>query len=127
MSQNISEVDPLGFGVKEPGSKLDAGKAPILRGLIQYFPRAIREVANVSQYGANKYSWKGWEKVPDGINRYGDALGRHLILEAIEGEYDTGPNGSGLRHATQTAWNALARLELILREEEAAAPVSEAS
>lgn len=109
------ETDPNGLNAKEPGSKLDAGKIPLLRGAIQYFPRALLEVAGVSLKGANKYSWRGWEKVVDGINRYGDALARHLAAEEIEGPIDS---ETGELHAAQGAWNALARLELILRERE---------
>lgn len=116
-SDCFNEKDPNGKSSKEPGSKLDSGKAPILQGCIGYFPRALEEVARVSLVGANKYSWRGWESVPDGINRYGDALCRHLLAEAVEGDYDSGPGGTGLRHAAQIAWNSLARLELILRKE----------
>jgi hypothetical protein len=50
--------------------------------------------------------------VPDGINRYANALGRHIVNEAIEGDYDP----EGFLHAAQIAWNAMARLELILKE-----------
>ena len=109
------EKDPNGLNAKEPGSKLDAGKVEVLRGAISYFPRALLEVARVSQVGARKYSWKGWESVPNGIQRYGDALARHLVDDSINGEYD---KDTGLLHAAQIAWNALARLELILREKE---------
>ena len=117
------EVDPNGLDSKTPGSKLDAGKSPVFRGVISYFPRALQAVANVSAYGANKYSWKGWESVPDGINRYADALGRHITKEGIEGELDleilNDPKYPGrILHAAQVAWNALARLELILKEKE---------
>ena len=112
------EEYPNGIDSKTPGSKLDSGKSPILQGCVQYFPRALEEVARVSLVGANKYSWKGWESVPNGVNRYGDALCRHLLAEAVQGDYDSGPGGTGLRHASQVAWNALARLELILRKEE---------
>jgi hypothetical protein len=112
----MTEKDPHGKNAKEPGSKLDEGKAPVLQGLLQYFPRALEEVSLVSLKGARKYTWKGWETVPDGIARYGDALGRHLLAEAIEGEFDS---DTGLLHASQSAWNALARLELILREKDA--------
>jgi hypothetical protein len=111
----MAEVDPFGIAAKAPGSKLDAGKAPIMRGLLHYFPRALKAVSEVSLIGANKYSWKGWEKVPEGEYRYGDALGRHIIYEEIEGPYDNGPGGTGALHASQIAWNALARLELMLR------------
>ena len=109
----MTEVDPNGLELKAPGAKADAGKAPIFRGLLDYFPRACLQVALVSQRGAFKYSWKGWENVPDGINRYNDALGRHIAYESIEGPID---RDTGLLHAAQVAWNALARLELILRE-----------
>ena len=113
----MKETDPLGKSSKEPGSKLDAGKAPLLQGVIQYFPRALSAVSMISLEGSKKYSWRGWETVPDGVNRYGDALGRHLIGEAVHG--DTDPE-TGMMHAAQTAWNALARLELILRAKEKA-------
>ena len=114
----MAEVDPNGISAKAPGAKLDFGKAPIFQGLIDYFPRAITAVADVSRRGAEKYSWKGWETVPDGFKRYSDALARHLTKESTEGRYDTGPNGLGpeVLHASQVAWNALARLELLLME-----------
>ena len=112
---NIIEKDPLGLNLKEPGAKADAGKSPILQGALQYFTRALLAVATVSMVGAKKYSWKGWESVPDGIARYGNALVRHLAAETTEGETDS---DTGQLHASQVAWNALARLELILREKE---------
>lgn len=111
-----TETDPNGKSPHEPGAKLDVGKPPVMRGVLQYFPRALERVANLSAIGAEKYAWKGWESVPDGINRYGDGMARHLLKEEIEGLYDDGEGGSGELHATAAAWNALARLELILRE-----------
>jgi len=95
--------------------KYDGGKSPVYRGAIDYFPRAISAVAGISAFGASKYAWKGWEGVPDGFNRYSDAMVRHLIYEA-EGEV-LDPD-SGLLHAAHCAWNALARLELLIRENE---------
>lgn len=109
------EIDPNGKQPHEMGAKLDAGKAPISQGVLQYFPRALQEVSLVSLVGSKKYAWKGWEAVPDGINRYSDALGRHLLAEAIEGEIDI---DTGMLHAAQIAWNALARLELMKRKKE---------
>ncbi len=94
--------------------KYDGGKAPIYRGAISYFPRAISAVAAVSGFGASKYAWKGWEDVDDGFNRYSDALVRHL---GYEGEGEVLDPESGLHHAAHAAWNALARLELLLKEE----------
>jgi len=111
-----TEADPQGKDPKAGGSKLDSGKSPVAQGAIQYFPRAIREVANLSGAGAAKYSWKGWETVDDGLNRYNNAMVRHQLAEAIEGLYDDQPGGTGLLHATAVAWNALAALELLLRD-----------
>lgn len=96
-------------------TKYDGGKAPIYRGGLAYFPRAIAAVSAVSGFGASKYAWNGWKSVPDGYNRYSDALVRHLGYEA-EGEM-VDPE-SGLLHASHAAWNALARLELFLIEHE---------
>lgn len=99
------------------GMKHDAGKAPIARGFARYFPRAIETVALVSQFGFDKYGeWGGWKKVPDALNRYDDALGRHDI-SLQRGE--THCPESGKLHMAHRAWNALATLELFLIEEEA--------
>ena len=110
----MKETDPNGKQPHEPGSKLDAGKAPVWRGLLDYFPRACKAVAEVSAGGAAKYAWKGWETVPDGINRYRDGQGRHIVNESIEGPFDP----EGFRHLAQNCWNGLAALELTLMEEE---------
>ena len=108
----------VGEGVKgDPTSgiagarKDDGGKAPIYRGVLSYFPRAISEVAAVSNFGATKYAWNGWLYVDDGINRYSDAMVRHL---AEEGKGEVLDPESGLHHAAHVAWGALARLELML-------------
>jgi hypothetical protein len=92
--------------------KYDGGKAPMFQGALAYFPNALSAVSTVSQFGASKYAWKGWRGVDDGFNRYSDALVRHLGYEASE-DYDP---DSGLLHAAHAAWNALARLELLLEE-----------
>ena len=113
MKSITHETDPHGKQPHEPGAKLDHGKTAVWQGAIAYFPRAIEQVAAVSTFGAKKYAWKGWEIVPDGINRYSDAMARHLIEE---GQGNTIDVDSGLLIASHTAWNALARLELMLRE-----------
>lgn len=108
----MAEIDPQGRNPHEPGAKLDAGKAPVLRGVLGYFPRALVAVAEVSAAGARKYTWGGWASVPDGAERYGDALARHIVSENIDGPRD---KDTELLHAAHAAWNALARLELLLR------------
>lgn len=96
--------------------KYDAGKPPIFKGGLAYFPRAIAAISAVSSFGATKYAWAGWRYVPNGLDRYSDALVRHL---AAEGEGQVLDPDSGLLHAAHAAWNALARLELILMKEQA--------
>lgn len=110
------DKDPSGKNLKEPGTKGDLGKSPVTRGCLHYFPRALLEVAKLSQFGANKYSWKGWESVPDGIHRYSDAIGRHEL--AIQDNFERLDPETGIMEATAVAWNALARLELIKRKQE---------
>lgn len=104
-----------GINPHAPGVKLDRGKPPVFQGLFNYFPRAAMAVAEVSAFGANKYTWNGWEDVPDGYTRYSNALGRHLMYKTVEGPVDS---ESKLLHDAHIAWNALAALELYLREKE---------
>lgn len=112
------EKDPTGKTIGQPGCKVDAGKAPVLQGFLHYFPRAVLAVAEISAFGVQKgYAWNSWETVENGINRYGDAQARHLVKEAIEGPLDS---QSQKLHAAHEAWNAMARLELLCREDEPA-------
>ena len=103
------ESDPTGKDPHTPGAKLDAGKNRL--GLVfGGFANALEAVGRVGTYGAQKYTDHGWATVPNGIDRYTDAMYRHLLAEA-SGEaldYDT-----NLLHAAHAAWNALARLELL--------------
>jgi len=107
-----TEQDPNGRDPHEAGAKLDHGKNRL--GLVLHgFARALIAVGDVGTYGANKYTPNGWMSVPGGPERYTDAMYRHLLKEAAGEEYDA---DSGLLHAASAAWNALARLELMLRE-----------
>lgn len=105
----MNEVDPTGRDPHAPGAKLDAGKP--MMSLLGDFGMALRAVAEVGTFGARKYTRGGWQTVPDGVNRYTDAMLRHYFAERY-GDTDV---DSGLLHAAQAAWNALARLELMLR------------
>lgn len=95
------------------GRKYDDGKAPLMQGCFQYFGKALRAVAQISAYGARKYSCafseQNWRKVDNAKGRYADALLRHLEAhvrgEAIDQE-------SGQAHIDMVAWNALALSEL---------------
>ena len=109
---NIGKVDPNGIDQHAPGAKLDNGK-PRHGLVLGAFANALTEVAKVGTFGANKYSDNGWLSVPNGKARYTDALLRHHFAEAGGEALD---EDSGLRHAAHRAWNALAVLELALRE-----------
>ena len=98
----------------EAGIKHDQGK-PRASLVMHGFARALLEVSAVATFGAEKYSANGWESVPNGCERYTDAMYWHLLAEAA-GWCDA---ESGLAHAAHAAWCALARLELMLRDEEA--------
>lgn len=105
------ESDPSGKSQHESGSKLDHGKNRL--GLVLLaFSRALKEVGEVGTFGANKYTDNGWLDVPNGVDRYTDAMLRHLLQEATGEKIDP---ESQMLHSAQVAWNALARLELQLR------------
>ena len=108
------ESDPHGTPQHTPGAKLDAGK--IRAGLVLGgFARALREVSAVGTYGANKYTPNGWMHVPNGVERYTDAMHRHLLAEATGEARDP---DTEILHAAHAAWNALARLDLMIRKSE---------
>lgn len=106
------EADPHGKAQNEPGAKLDHGKARL--GLVLGgFSPALEEVGKIGTFGANKYSPNGWLSVPNGVERYTDAMLRHWLKECKGEALDP---ETELLHAAHLAWNALARLTLILRE-----------
>lgn len=113
------ESDPLGKGQHETGAKLDAGKARpglVLGG----FAAALDAVVEVGTYGARKYTDNGWKDVPNGAERYTDAMYRHFLAEARGEMYD---RDTGILHAAHAAWNALARLDLLIRGNPAEEPL----
>jgi len=108
------ETDPTGRDAHELGAKLDAGKLrPSL--VLGGFARALLAVTAVGTFGAVKYTDNGWMQVPQGIDRYDDAKLRHWLKEKAGEPVDF---DSQLQHAAHEAWNALARLDLMIREQE---------
>lgn len=91
------------------GVKYDEGK-PRLGEMIVDFAIPMRELARVWEFGANKYEKSNWKKVDNAIDRYTNALLRHLVAEE-DCIYD---EESGLLHASHIAFNALARLYFII-------------
>ena len=108
-----SEQDPGGRDPHQSGAKLDAGKNRL--GLVLGdFAKALEQVGQVGTFGAKKYTDHGWLDVPNGVERYTDALWRHLLAEAGGEAQD---QQTELLHLSHACWNLLAVLELRLRNE----------
>lgn len=96
------------------GIKHDKGKNRL--GLVLGgFARALQEVGRVGTSGAKIYGDNNWIELTDGEERYYDAMFRHILKEAADQKLDV---DSGMYHAAHIAWNALARLDLMLRRKE---------
>lgn len=108
----MSEQDPNGINQHAPGAKLDQGKLQAYQ-LLSCFPKALTAIIEVAQFGANKYTIGGWQSVPNGNNRYQDAELRHKLKRWAGEIVDS---DSGLPHRYHEVWNALAALEMSLRE-----------
>lgn len=106
------EADPNGIDQHAPGAKLDAGKLrPAL--VLDGFANALEAVVKVGTDGAAKYTDNGWKEVANGFARYSDAEGRHRLKR---GKGETHDKDSGSLHLAHEAWNALAKLELYLKD-----------
>jgi hypothetical protein len=107
-------LDPNGKDLHTAGAKADAGKnraGMVLGG----FARALWAVCEVGTFGAFKYTDNGWTQVPGAQDRYDDAMMRHWLKNHMGETYDS---DSELKHLAHEAWNALAKLDLHLREQE---------
>lgn len=105
------ETDPNGKSLNEPGAKADAGKLrPSL--IIKDMANAILAVTKIASDGAIKYTPGGWIVVPEAEARYEDAHLRHMLKRFVGEQIDSDSHSLHLAHE---AWNALAKLELHLR------------
>lgn len=87
---------------------------PVYSGFIRYFPKAMAEVARLSKIGNDQHNPGKplhWDRSKSGDEL--DALSRHLTQA---GTRDT----DGVWHDTKVAWRAMANLEKLLEEQEAA-------
>lgn len=86
---------------------------PIVRGVLDYFPDAIAEIARVSFVGNEQHNpgepmhWARGKSTD-----HADCIVRHLIER---GTIDT----DGLRHTAKAAWRALALLQTEIEAERA--------
>ena len=91
--------------LQEEAVKKRRKQTPIFSGVLNYFPDAIREVAQCSFVGNEQHNPNTplhWDRGKSGDEL--DALARHL-LEA--GTIDS----DGIRHSAKVAWRALANLQ----------------
>lgn len=93
------------------GIKYDGGKPRLAEMMMDFAPEMI-ELCKVWEFGADKYSKSNWKLVDNGIDRYTNAMLRHLLAET-NNLYD---DETKLLHAAHIAFNALARLHFILKE-----------
>lgn len=77
--------------------------------ILSQMPQAFEAVIEVADYGAKKYSPNGWKEVPQGQERYKEALLRHVLAYAAGNIIDVESNKQHLAHA---AWNCLAIMQL---------------
>lgn len=101
------------FRVIPEGKKYDEGKNRM--GLVlQGFSNALWEVGRVGTFGCTKYGEGNWQYLENGIDRYKDALFRHLFQWMQGEEID---KESGIKHLSHALWNLSAVLEFTLRQE----------
>jgi hypothetical protein len=97
-----------------PTDKQERKACPIARGVLDYFPLAIAEVARLS-HAANEQHNPGepmhWAR--EKSNDHADCLVRHLIDRGTVDE-------DGQLHSAKVAWRALAMLQLELEERQSA-------
>ena len=126
MAKDVASSD--GLDRKEMGAKLDLGKPLVYKGVLGYFPSALRAIAKLSETGAEKYQWNGWSAVDNAQERYLEADARHLFdladpnepdfdLTYDEAEFNDLEEGRLFyhHHLVAHAWNALAALEQFMR------------
>ena len=66
----------------------------------------LEEVVRVLMNGAKTYSPDNWKKCDD-VNRYKDALMRHVVSYITGETYDTGKGGDGLHHLAHAVCDCL--------------------
>jgi hypothetical protein len=102
------------FGdVSEEGRKGDKIRLELVN---EAFPLALMDLARLMTWAITVKGYKegDWVRVSTGAQGYRGAMLRHDNKECSGVSHD---HESKLRHATHTAWNAIARLQLLLQED----------
>jgi hypothetical protein len=89
---------------------------PLARGCLDYFPDALAAIAELSRLANEKHNPgqpMHWSK--EKSSDHADCVMRHL---ADRGKWDE-VEGTPVRHSTETAWRALALLQIEIEEDRA--------
>lgn len=121
--------------VRGPGIKLDEGKPKVMAHFLMEFPNAIRQVATHAERTVNDpgHVRYGWKTVQDGFRRYSEALARHILetpesaLVVDDSTIHPAAMAQLVESATVVAWNAMARLELLLKSQSSDGVAAESS
>lgn len=90
-----------------------ATKPRIYTLLLEYFPRALAEVARCGEYGAEKHGRLSFMNEDYPSEGFMDAAARHMLALAKDGPINH--EDQGVYHKAQIAWGALASLEKDLK------------
>lgn len=97
------------------GQKFNQHKLPIDIVISRQFPNALKAISCATEFGHSKYpedvDYLNFSRVENGVQKYADACQRHN-MEKYSVDSD-----SGLPHIFHKAWNAMAELEMYLKEE----------
>lgn len=91
-----------------PSDAATRKEMPICRGVLDYFPLSMAEIAKVSLAGNRQHNGNEemhWAR--DKSSDHADCIARHLIERG-------GIDVDGQRHSAKLAWRSLANLELEL-------------
>lgn len=122
MSSEIEGAEIPEFLRKKPALPVDAKarkNAPVARGVLDYFPDALFEVAELSRIGNEQHNPgqpMHWAKHKS--TDHADCIIRHLADRGTR-DIDT------VRHSTKSAWRALALLQIEIEAERAGMSVDD--
>lgn len=109
---HLAENVAPGFDSSQEGRKNGKIRMELV---FEGMPNALQALGKCMTWAIEAKGYKELDflTVPNGPQKYRGAMYRHDQKEILGEEFD---DESGLIHATHTAWNAMARLELLLRE-----------
>lgn len=94
-----------------PTDAKERKNTPIATGVLDYFPKALAEIARLSKVGNDQHNPGQplhWDKTKS--TDHADCIIRHLIDRGTE-------DSDGMLHSTKVAWRALALLETELEND----------